>query len=299
MKIPISMIAVLALVLTTVPALARRSPIVHLTPANVRALRLRLTPVRVHTLHAYRTFYGAFTLPPGAEAVVTPRIRGRVTALYATIGDYVQRDAPLARVQSLLVGNPPASVLVHAPMSGVVDTRPAILGEAVIPGTPLYRLIKPHRLWLKAYVYQEDIASIHLGQEASIRALGVTTKLRGRVVMMAPRIDPRRGAQTIWLSLVSTPATLKPALFARVRVTIGTTKTVAVPKTAIVNVNGRRAVFVAAGPGRFHYTPLGAGICEHDYCGTSGLKAGARVVTQGNAELYTLWLTGGKLKADS
>ncbi len=299
MKIAISMVAVLALALTTVSALARRSPIVHLTPTNVRALKLKLVRARVRTLHAYRTFYGTFTVPPGAEAVVTPRIRGRVTALYATIGEYVHRGAPLARVQSLLVGNPPASVLVHAPMSGLVDTRPAILGEGVVPGTPLYRLIKPHRLWLKAYVYQEDIASIHLGQKASVRALGVSAKLRGRIVMMAPRIDRRRGAQTIWLSFASTPATLKPALFARARITVGTTKTVAVPRTAIVDVNGRRAVFVAAGPGRFHYTPIGAGLCEHGYCGTSGLKVGVRVVTQGNAELYTLWLTGGKLKADS
>lgn len=299
MKIPISMIAVLALALTTVPALARRSPTVHLTPANVRALSLKLTPARVRTLRAYHTFYGSFTVPPGAQAVVTPRIQGRVTGLYAMVGDYVYRGAPLARVQSLLVGNPPANVLVHAPISGVVDTRPAILGEAVVPGTPLYRLIKPHRLWLKAYVYQEDIASIHIGQEASIRALGVATKLHGRVIQMAPRIDPRRGAQTIWLSLASTPPTLKPALFARVRIRVRTARTVSVPKTAIVDVNGRRAVFVAVGPGRFHYTPIGMGICEHGYCGASGLKAGARIVTQGNAELYTLWLTGGKLRADS
>ena len=299
MKIPVSATAVLALALTTVPALAHRSPIVQLTPANVHALALKLAPARMRTLHAYRTLYGAFTLPPSAEAVVTPRIRGRVTALYATIGSYVHRGAPLASVQSLLVGNPPASVLVHAPMSGVVDTRPAILGEAVVPGTPLYRLIKPHRLWLKAYVYQEDIASIHLGQDASIRALGVAAKLRGRIVMMAPRIDPRRGAQTIWLSLASTPAALKPALFARARITVATARTVAVPRAAIVDVNGRRAVFVAAGPGRFRYTPVGTGLCEHGYCGVTGLKAGARVVTQGNAELYTLWSTGGKLKADS
>ncbi len=298
-KIPVGAAAILALALSTVPALARRSPVVRLTPANMRALALRLAPTRVRTLHAHETFYGAFTLPPGAEAVVTPRIRGRVTALYATIGGYVHRGAPLARVQSLLAGNPPASVLVHAPMSGVVDARPAILGEAVVPGTPLYHMIKPRRLWLKAYVYQKDIASIRLGQKASIRALGIAARLQGRVVMMAPRIDPRRGAQTIWLSLASTPAALKPALFARARITVATARTVAVPRAAIVDVNGRRAVFVAAGPGRFRYTPVGTGLCEHGYCGVTGLKAGARVVTQGNAELYTLWSTGGKLKADS
>lgn len=299
MKVPISAIALLALLSTSTPALAGRSPIVQLTPANVRALRLELATASPRTLHAYHTFYGTFTLPPGAEAVVTPRIRGRVTALYATIGQHVQQGAPLARVQSLLAGDPPASVLVHAPITGVVETRPAILGEGVVPGVPLYRLIKPQSLWLKAYVYQDAIGSVRLGQEAIIRALGVATRLRGRVVMMAPRINPRRGAQTIWLSLASTPTALKPALFARARVVVSTAKDVAVPRTAIVNVNGHRAVFIAVGHGRFHYTPIGTGLCEHGYCETLKLKAGARIVTQGSAELYTLWLTGGKLKADS
>ena len=298
-KIPVIAAIVLALTLTAIPALAQRSPVVHLSPAKRQALGLKLVHARMRTLHAHRTFYGDFTLPPNAEAVVTPRIRGRVTALYATVGDRARRGAALARVQSLLVGSPPPSVIVHAPMDGVVATRPAVLGEAVAPGTLLYRLIEPHRLWLKAYVYQQDIGAVHRGQEAHIQALGVTTPLRGHVVMVAPRVNPRRGAETIWIALARPQVALKPALFARARITVATARTVAVPSGAVVDVNGRHAVFVAIGHGRFRYTPVTLGLREHGYCGTSGLKVGARVVTQGNGELFALWMTGGKLKADS
>ena len=298
-KIPVVAAGALALALTTVPALARRSSIVHLSPANIHALGLRFMSARMRTLHARHTLYGDFTLPPDSEAVVTPRIRGRVTALYATVGATVRRGAPLARVQSLLVGNPPPSVIVHAPMSGVVETRPAVLGEAVAPGTLLYRLMKPHRLWLKAYVYQQDVAVVHRGQEARIRALGVATPLEGQIVMVAPRVNPRRGAETIWIALDHPPVALRPALFARASVTIASKRAVAVPSHAVVNVGTRHAVFVAIGGDRFRYTPVTVGICERGYCVVSGLEAGARIVTQGNAELYTLWMTGGKLKADS
>ena len=298
-KIPVVAATALALALTTVPTFAQRSPIVHLSPANIRALDLKIISAQMRTLHAHRTLYGDFTLPPDSEAVVTPRIRGRVAALYATVGATVRRGAPLARIQSLLVGNPPPSVIVHAPMSGVVETRPAVLGEAVAPGTLLYRLMKPHRLWLKAYVYQRDVAVVHRGQEARIRALGITTPLQGRVVMVAPRINQRRGAETIWIALTHPPAALRPALFARAHVMVASAQTVAVPSHAVVDVGNRHALFVAIGGDRFRYTPVTVGIREHGYCGVPGLKAGARVVTQGNAELYTLWLTGGKLKADS
>ncbi len=298
-KIPVVAVGALALALTTVPALARRSPIVHLSPANISALGLKIISARTHTLHARRTLYGDFTLPPDTEAVVTPRIRGRVTALYATVGAAVRRGAPLARIQSLLVGNPPPSVVVHAPMSGVVETRPAVLGEAVAPGTLLYRLMKPHRLWLKAYVYQQDVAVVHRGQGVRIRALGITTPVQGQVALVAPRINPHRGAETIWIALDHPQATLRPALFARASVTVASARQVAVPSDAVVAVGTGHAVFVAIGGDRFRYTPVTVGIREHGYCGVSGLKAGARVVTQGNAELYTLWMTGGKLKADS
>ena len=298
-KIPVVVAGALALALTTIPALARRSPIVHLSPANIRALGLKIISARIRTLHARRTFYGDFTLPPDSEAVVTPRIRGRVTALYATVGTAVRRGAPLARVQSLLVGNPPPSVVVHAPINGVVETRPAVLGEAVAPGTLLYRLMKPHRLWLKAYVYQQDVAVVHRGQGVRIRALGITTPVQGQVALVAPRINPHRGAETIWIALDHPPAALRPALFARASVIVASTRAVTVPSNAVVNVGARHAVFVAIGGDRFRYTPVTVGIREHGYCGVSGLEAGARIVTQGNAELYTLWMTGGKLKADS
>ncbi len=298
-KIPVTAVLVLALTLVTLPALARRSPIVHLSPVNRRVLGLKVVLARMRTLHAHRTFYGDFTLPPDAEAVVTPRIRGRVTALYALVGERVPRGAPLARVQSLLVGNPPPTMTVHAPMAGIVETRPAVLGEAVGPGTLLYRLMESRRLWLKAYVYQQDVGVVHRGQQARIRALGVAAPLQGRVVMVAPRVDPRRGAETIWIALDHPSVTLKPALFARTSITVASARAVAVPAHAVVDVGRRHAVFVAIGGDRFRYTPVAVGICEHGYCGVAGLKAGARVVTQGHAEIYALWLTGGKLKADS
>ncbi|MHB1565745.1 MAG: efflux RND transporter periplasmic adaptor subunit [Acidiferrobacter sp.] len=292
-------VVIILLAATLAPAYAQRSPWIRLSAANMRAVGLRLATTRRRVLHERHTLYGYFVLPPGATATVTPRIRGRVTALYATIGDRVHRGAPLARIESLLVGTPPPSVIVHAPLTSVVETRPAILGEVVAPGTLLYRLIKPRVLWLKAYVYQNEIDAIHRGQPVRIRALGISDTMHGRIVMISPRINPRRGAETIWIAITGPHAPLKPALFARALVTVATVDAPTVPSAAVLDVDGHEAVFVATGGGRFHYTPITVGIREGQYVAIPHLAPGTRVVTQGNTELYTLWATGGKLRADS
>ncbi len=286
-----------ALVVHPLPARAARTPWVRLSAAAARAIALREVPVRTRVLRERRTLYGHFVLPPGAEAVVTPRIRGRVTALYATIGEHVRRGAPLARIESLLVGTPPPSVVVHAPLSGVVEARPALLGEAVAPGTLLYRLIDPKTLWLKAFVYQKDIALIHHGRRVRIRALGLSRPLTGRVTLIAPGINPRRGSETVWIRLVGPKAPVKPRLFARARVTVARARALSVPQGAVLRVNGRRAVFVSAGHGRFRYTPVVTGIHARGFVAVSGLARGSRVVTQGNAELFAIWTAGGRLRA--
>lgn len=289
----------LSLVLTFSQAHAKHSPWVHLSAASLRAVGLHLADVQVRELHEDRTLYGHFVIPPGGEALVTPLIRGRITGLYAMVGDKVARGAPLARIESLLVGSPAPSVIVRAPMRGLVEARPVVLGQGVVPGTILYRLMNPKTLWLKAYVYQNEITQVHRGQLAHIHALGISKPIQGRVILKAPRINAKRGSETIWIKLIGPHVPLEPALFARADITVATTKGPTVPTAAILDVNGHHAVFVATSPGRFRYTPVVTGIRAHGYVTLSGLSSGSRVVTQGNMELFTLWMTGGKLRADS
>lgn len=287
------------LALTFSQAYAKRSPWVHLSAASIQAVGLRLATAQVRELHEDRTVYGHFVLPPGGQALVTPLIRGRVTGLYAMVGDKVARKAPLARIESLLVGSPPPSVVVRAPISGVIEARAVVLGEGVAPGTILYRIINPKRLWLKAYVYQNEIGQIHRGEIAHIRALGIAKPIRGHVIMKSPQINADRGSETIWIGLTGPHTRLEPALFAHARITVATTKGPTVPAAAILDVNGHDAVFVATRPGYFRYTPVVPGIHSHGYVAISGLPSGSQIVTQGNMELFTLWMTGGKLRADS
>lgn len=58
--------------------------------------------------------------------------------------------------------------ILHAPSSGVITVRQVELGEVVAPGSPVVTLADLDHIWLRAYVAESDLGSIHWGQEATV-----------------------------------------------------------------------------------------------------------------------------------
>jgi HlyD family secretion protein len=58
--------------------------------------------------------------------------------------------------------------ILRAPSAGVVTVRQVELGEVVAPGSPVVTLADLDHIWLRAYIAETDLGSIHWGQEATI-----------------------------------------------------------------------------------------------------------------------------------
>jgi HlyD family secretion protein len=58
--------------------------------------------------------------------------------------------------------------ILRAPSSGVITVRQAELGEVVGPGSPVVTLADLDHIWLRAYIAETDLGSIHWGQDASV-----------------------------------------------------------------------------------------------------------------------------------
>jgi HlyD family secretion protein len=58
--------------------------------------------------------------------------------------------------------------VLHAPSTGVITVRQAELGEVVAPGSPVVTLADLDHIWLRAYIAETDLGSIHWGQEATV-----------------------------------------------------------------------------------------------------------------------------------
>ncbi len=55
-----------------------------------------------------------------------------------------------------------------APSAGVITVRQAEIGEVVAPGSPVVTLADLDHIWLRAYIAETDLGSIHWGQPATV-----------------------------------------------------------------------------------------------------------------------------------
>jgi len=271
---------------------------VHLSAAQQKALALKLVKADLRPLSELLNLNGEIQLLPGRQADVSTRISGQITATYVNLGNNVSKGQRIARVQSRLVGNPPPSVDVTAPMSGVVDTANVSIGQAVEPTTVLYRISDRSQVNLVARAYEEDLGKVQMGQSANVRTLSYPDRIfPGQIVLIGPTLDPMSRTVEVWIRLDNTNGVLKPNLFARASIVLKhDAAALTVPTPAIIEANGEKFVFVRQKGG---YTRVEVTTGKNDDLYTEitdGLIPGDEVVTQGNREVYTMWLTGGAAK---
>ncbi|HAT9716615.1 TPA: efflux RND transporter periplasmic adaptor subunit [Legionella pneumophila subsp. pneumophila] len=269
---------------------------VHLTLEQARMLDIKVVQATHRPMAQLLGLNGQIQLLPDAQADVSIRISGSVTAIDVNLGDSVKAGQRLATVQSRLVGNPPPSVAVNAPIAGIIDARNINLGQAVEPNTVLFHISNRDKLLVVAQVYEEDLGKVKVGQEVNVRVLSYPKQtFPGLVTLIEPNLDPLTRTVNVRITLDNKERLLKPGMFVRANVILTHNKAaLTVPNTALLQADSKQFVFVQNG-GTYKRVDVKVGAVEDDYSEIiGGLVPGDLVVTQGNRELYTLWLSGGR-----
>ncbi|WP_106186003.1 efflux RND transporter periplasmic adaptor subunit [Legionella pneumophila] len=269
---------------------------VHLTPEQARMLDIKVVQATHRPIAQLLGLNGQIQLLPDAQADVSIRISGSVTAIDVNLGDSVKAGQRLATVQSRLVGNPPPSVAVNAPIAGIIDARNINLGQAVEPNTVLFHISNRDKLLVVAQVYEEDLGKVQVGQEVNVHVLSYPKQtFPGQVTLIEPNLDPLTRTVNVRITLDNKEGLLKPGMFVRANVILTHNKAaLTVPNAALLQADNQQFVFVQNG-GTYKRVDVKVGAVEDDYSEIiDGLVPGDLVVTQGNLELYTLWLSGGR-----
>ena len=273
---------------------------VQLSAAQQKAIALKLATAGPHPLATLLTVNGEVQLLPDRQADVSLRISGQVKEVYANLGDKVAVGQRLVLVQSRLVGDPPPSVTIAAPRSGVIDARNVSVGQAVEPNTVLFHISDRSQVIVVAKIYEADLGKIKVGQAASVRAVSYPEQVfPGKVALIDPNLEPASRTVKVWIQLANPQALLKPNMFARAGIVLKRNEAaLTIPNAAIIEANGEKFVFVREGD-KFKRVEITVGAKDEEYSEiTDGLVPGDEVVTQGNRQVYTLWLTGGQQKAE-
>lgn len=176
---------------------------------------------------------------------------------------------------------------IKAPRSGVVGTRDANPGQLVDTAKPLFVITDLSNVWLVAQAFEKSAARISVGQPVEVTVDSYPgQKFRGRIDYVADAIDPNTRTLSVRATVENRHRWLKPQMFGRISVGIGTARVLAVPQAAVHRTGEVDLAYVPVSESRFQERRLSLGATFGPYVAVeSGLKSGELVVVDGSLEL--------------
>lgn len=165
---------------------------------------------------------------------------------------------------------------------GIVTEKKVLTGARVMAGEELLRIADLSTVWINADLYEYEIPWVKVGQPVQVELpLAGGKAIAGRIAYIYPVLDNETRTLKARIEVANPGLELKPAMYAQVSITTGSSgESLVVPASAVLNSGKGRTVFVALGEGRF--APRGVTLGLRDDEGfvqiLSGLSEGEAVV---------------------
>lgn len=171
---------------------------------------------------------------------------------------------------------------IYAPHAGRLTEDEFVIGQRVEPGYPLFRLVDESIVWVDAKLPAEVARRVVVGSEAVV-SVGRAT-LAGKVVQGAHRTAEDTRNAHVRIEVRNDDDLLHAGDFVEVRLETGsnTQDELAVPTSALVQLEGQTVVFREHTAGAFESVPVRTGAVVGDRTVVSeGLATGDRIVVAG------------------
>lgn len=181
-----------------------------------------------------------------------------------------------AKVQQLRL----TQTQVLAPDNGVISARSATVGAVPPAGQELFRMIRQSRLEWRAEVTADEMVRLKPGTAASI-IVANGSKVKGKVRMIAPTVDPQTRSGLVYVDVPLTPE-LKAGMFVKGEFELGSSTGLTVPQQAVVVRDGFSYVFRLGAGNRVAQIKIQTGRRSGDRLEVlNGIAPDAMLVTSG------------------
>jgi len=175
--------------------------------------------------------------------------------------------------------------VLRSPIAGKVIERNVAVGAQVTPSAEktLFTVGDLSTVWVIADVFEQDLASVQPGAEATIQLLALRGKtFSGKVTHLSNVIDPLTRAAEARIELANADGDLKPGMSARVLMRGSLPNGSEIPVSSVLARRDQFFVFVKQKDGSFvqREVQLGDQHGEHATI-MAGLTPGEEVVTEG------------------
>jgi len=273
----------------------RATNTVVLDETGVKNLRIETVEVEETDFEEIIFALGRVEAIPGRVAAVSSRVPGRITELKAIPGDDVALGQDVARLESRQPGDPPPSILLKAPIAGLVTRVEARLGDPLEPDKALMEITDLREVYAVACVPEHQAGRMRPGTVAHIRVAALPDeKFDGELLRFGTSADPQGGTLDAIFRLPNRGGKLRSGMRAEFSIVLSQRSGVmSVPRSALQGEAANRFVYVEDFElkNAFVKSPVEVGQINDRFAEiTRGLLPGDKVVCQG---AYSLAFAGG------
>jgi len=227
-----------------------------------------------------------------AYTVAVTRYQLAVEDAHSRIATVAQRRAELELARKRL-----SDTRLVAPFDGIVQSRPAGIGQYVAAGTPTIELVDTDPLRLRLDVSERDSGLVRMGQTVRLLTEGDTNQYSGTITRLSPALTEDSRMLLVEADVPS-QGTLRPGLFARAQIVVAPNEpALCIPQAALTTFAGLEKVVVVeegkalekvvtTGRRKEGWVEVLSGLAagEKVVLNPSGLRTGSPVVVRAPAE---------------
>ena len=173
---------------------------------------------------------------------------------------------------------------IVSPVDGFVGKRNLDPGAFAGANTAVVSVVDISSVRMVANLVEKDFRRVQAGIEAQVQTdVFPDEKFSGKVSRVAPVFDSATRTATMEIEVPNPGYRLKPGMYARVQLTVDRrADALTVPRAAVVDLEGKRGVFLVDDGNIARFTPVRTGLQDPIRIEVlEGLNDGQRVITTG------------------
>lgn len=194
-----------------------------------------------------------------------------------------------ALVQQKLRQKEISDTRLYASIGGILLKKLAEAGEVVSAGMPVAVVSDISRVKVSAYIPENQLSNIRIGQTVSVRVAAIDRTVTGTVREVSGMADPESRSFTVKVEVANPSLAVRPGMIAEVSIpTGGQDKRLVIPSAAVLHSpEGFPYVYVTDTKTQQAFRRnIGVGsVTSNGIEVVSGLKAGETIVTGGQQKL--------------
>jgi multidrug efflux pump subunit AcrA (membrane-fusion protein) len=272
----------------------RKDRTVILDAASVKNLGIETVEAEETTFEETVFVLGRIKVLPGNKAIVSSRIPGRALSVLALPDHEVAKGEELVRVESRQPGDPPPTVGLTAPISGIIAKVDIAVGQPITPDQSLIEIADLSTVHALARVPEHLASKLKEGLKAHIRVPGFPGKVfEAELEHIGAYAEGESGTIEAAFHVPNPEKLLRPDMRAEFHIVVSSRDGVmSIPRTAVQGDVASRFVYIKDYELKhaFMKTPVVLGATNQEFVEvTKGLIAGDEVVTRG---AYSLAFAG-------